>query len=172
VVATTNAPESIEADVRRVLASIDPQLVMHHPAALDEAIGRGEAQRVFTLRLLASFAVLSLGLAALGLFGVLSYGVKLRTREIGIRVALGAQSGAIRRMVLRQGLSMTALGMAVGLAGALATSRVMASMLFHVPPADPTILAGSALCLALVAALAAYFPARRATSIDPRTALQ
>ncbi len=172
VVATTNAPESMEADVRRVLASIDPQLVMHHPAPLDEAIGRGEAQRVFTLRLLASFAVLSLGLAALGLFGVLSYGVKLRTREIGIRVALGAQSGAIRRMVLRQGMSMTALGMAVGLAGALATSRVMASMLFHVPPADPTILAGSAACLALVAALAAYFPARRATSIDPRTALQ
>jgi ABC-type antimicrobial peptide transport system permease subunit len=75
-------------------------------------------------------------------------------------------------MVLRQGMSMTALGMAIGLAGALATSRVMASMLFRVPPADPTILAGSALCLALVAALAAYFPARRATSIDPRTALQ
>jgi putative ABC transport system permease protein len=172
VVATTKAPESIEADVRRVLAAVDPQLVMHHPAPLDEAIGRGEAQRVFTLRLLASFAILSLGLAALGLFGVLSYGVKLRTREIGIRVALGAQSGAIRRMVLRQGLSMTALGMAVGLAGALATSRVMASMLFHVPPADPTILAGSALCLALVAALAAYLPARRATGIDPRTALQ
>jgi predicted permease len=172
VVATTNAPESIEADVRRVLASIDPQLVMHHPAVLDEAIGRGEAQRVFTLRLLASFAVLSLGLAALGLFGVLSYGVKLRTREIGIRVALGAQSATIRRMVLRQGMSMTAPGMAIGLAGALVTSRVMASMLFHVPPADPMILAGSASCLALVAALAAYFPARRATSIDPRTALQ
>ena len=110
VVATTKAPETMEADVRRVLASIDPQLVMHHPAPLDEAIGRGEAQRVFTLRLLASFAVLSLGLAALGLFGVLSYGVKLRTREIGIRVALGAQSGTIRRMVLRQGLSMTAVG--------------------------------------------------------------
>ncbi len=172
VVATTKAPESMEADVRRALASIDPQLVMHRATPLDEAIGRGEAQRVFTLRLLASFAVLSLGLAALGLFGVLSYGVKLRTREIGIRVALGAQSGAIRRMVLRQGMSMTALGMAIGLAGALATSRVMASMLFHVPPADPTILAGSAACLALVAALAAYLPARRATGIDPRTALQ
>ncbi len=172
VVATTKAPESMEADVRRVLASIDPQLVMHHPAPLDEAIGRGEAQRVFTLRLLASFAFMSLGLAALGLFGVLSYGVKLRTREIGIRVALGAQRGAIRRMVLRQGMSMTAVGMAIGLAGALAASRVMASMLFHVRPADPTILAASAACLALVAALAAYLPARRATAVDPRTALQ
>ncbi len=172
VVATTNAPESMEADVRRVLASIDPQLVMYHPASLDGAIGRGEAQRVFTLRLLASFAVMSLGLAALGLFGVLSYGVKLRTREIGIRVALGAQRGAIRRMVLRQGMSMTAVGMAIGLAGALAASRVMASLLFRVRPADPTILLESALCLALVAALAAYLPARRATSVDPRSALQ
>lgn len=172
VVATTKAPESLEADVRRVLASIDPQLVMHHPGPLDEAIGRGEAQRLFTLRLLASFAAMSLGLAALGLFGVLSYGVKLRTREIGIRVALGAQRGTIRRMVLRQGMSMTAVGMAIGLAGALAASRVMASMLFHVRPADPTILAASAACLALVAALAAYLPARRATAVDPRTALQ
>jgi ABC-type antimicrobial peptide transport system permease subunit len=98
--------------------------------------------------------------------------VKLRTREIGIRVALGAQSGTIRRMVLRQGMSMTALGMAVGTGRAARHSRVMASMLFHVPPADPTILAGSASCLALVAAVAAYLPARRATSIDPRTALQ
>ena len=144
---------------------------MYQPATLDEAIGRGEAQRVFTLRILVSFAAWRWAWPALGLFGVLSYGVKLRTREFGIRMALGAER-RIRRMVLRQGLPMTALGMAIGLAGALATSRVMASMLFHVPPADPTILAGSALCLALVAALAAYFPARRATSIDPRTALQ
>jgi putative ABC transport system permease protein len=172
VVSTTKAPESIEADVRRVLASVDPQLVMYHPAPLDDAIGRGEAQREFTLRLLASFAAMSLGLAALGLFGVLSYGVKLRTREIGIRVALGAQRSTIRRMVLRQGMSMTALGMAIGLAGALAASRVMASLLFHVRPADPTILVGSAACLTLVAALAAYLPARRATSVDPRSALQ
>jgi putative ABC transport system permease protein len=172
VVATTKSPQSIEAEVRRVVASIDPQLVMYHPSMLDEAIGRGEAQRVFTLRLLASFAAMSLGLAALGLFGVLSYGVKLRTREIGIRVALGAQRGTIRGMVLRQGMSMTAVGMAIGLAGALASSRVMASLLFHVRPADPAIFVESAACLALVAALAAYLPARRATSVDPRTALQ
>ncbi len=80
---------------------------------------------------------MSLGLAALGLFGVLSYGVKLRTREFGIRMALGAERGAIRRMVLRQGLSVTAVGMAVGLVGALAASRVMASLLFHVQPGRP-----------------------------------
>ena len=172
VVATTKDPRAIQAAARRVIASVDPQLVFFHPAPLDEAIGRGEAQRVFTLRLLASFAAMSLGLAALGLFGVLAYGVKLRTREIGIRVALGAQRGTIRRMVLRQGMTMTAVGMAIGLAGAVAASRVMGSLLFHVRPADPTILTLSALCLASVAALAAYLPARRATSVDPRTALQ
>ena len=144
VVATTKAPESMEADVRRVLASIDPQLVMHHPTPLDEAIGRGEAQRVFTLRLLASFAVLSLGLAALGLFGVLSYGVRLRTREIGIRVALGAQTRRHPADGAASGNVDDGPGDGGRSGGALATSRVMASMLFHVPSADPTILAGSA----------------------------
>jgi predicted permease len=172
VVATTRPPESIAPDVRRVLAAIDPQLVMYQPMPLTDAIGQGEAQRVFTLRLLTSFALMSLGLAALGLFGVLSYGVKLRTREIGIRVALGAQRGAIRQMVLRQGLSMTAVGIGVGLVGALAASRVMTSLVFHVSPADPLVLAGAAMCMVVVAGLAAYLPARRATTVDPRTALQ
>lgn len=172
VVATAKAPESVAPAVRRVVASIDPRLVMHRTATLAGAIGRGEAQRSFTLRLLASFALMSLGLAALGLFGVLSYGVKLRTREIGIRVALGAQRGAISRMVLRQGISMTAAGVGIGVVGALAASRLMASLVFHVSPVDPLVLAGSALCLALVATLAAYLPARRATAVDPRTALQ
>jgi predicted permease len=172
VVSTTTSPEAIEADVRRVVAAMDPQLVMYHPISLAEAIGRGEAQRTFTLRLLASFAAMSLGLAALGLFGVLSYGVKLRSREIAIRVALGAEVGAIRRMVLRQGMALTLIGMAIGLVGALATSRLMASLLFRVSPVDPRILAGAAVSLIVVGGLAAYLPASRASSVDPRTALQ
>jgi putative ABC transport system permease protein len=172
VVATTTSPEAIEADVRRVVATMDPQLVMYHPVPLAEAIGRGVGQRTFTLRLLASFAAMSLGLAALGLFGVLSYGVKLRSREIAIRVALGAEVGAIRRMVLRQGMAMTGIGMVVGLLGALATSRLMTSLLFHVSPVDPRTLAGAACCLAVVGGLAAYLPATRAAGVDPRAALQ
>ena len=172
VVSTTSSPEAIEADVRRVVTTIDPQLVMHHPVSLAEAIGRGEGQRTFTLRLLASFAAMSLGLAALGLFGVLSYGVKLRSREIAIRVALGAEVGAIRSMVLRQGMTMTGIGMVIGLVGALATSRLMASLLFRVSPVDPRILSGAACCLIVVGALAAYLPASRASSVDPRSALQ
>jgi ABC-type antimicrobial peptide transport system permease subunit len=172
VVATSKPSASIEADVRRVVASLDPELVVHRAQSLADAIGAGEAQRVFTLRLLASFALMSLGLAALGLFGVLSYGVKLRTREIGIRVALGAQRATIRWAVLRQGMSLAAAGVAIGVVGSLAASRVMQSLVFRISPSDPKVLVAAALCLAVVAGLAAYLPARRATSVDPRSALQ
>jgi ABC-type antimicrobial peptide transport system permease subunit len=120
-----------------VIASLDPQLVMYKPMALTEAIGRGEAQRVFTLRLLTTFAGVALGLAALGLFGVLSYGVRLRRREFGIRMALGANGGSIRRMVLREGMVVTAIGVVIGLLGAVALSRVLASLVFGVSTLDP-----------------------------------
>ncbi|MFI5211059.1 MAG: ABC transporter permease, partial [Gemmatimonadales bacterium] len=103
VVATTAAPATVELAVRKTLAGLDPQLVMFHPTTLDQAIGRGAAQRLFTLRILLAFALVALALSALGLFGVLSYGVRLRAREIGIRMALGAESRSIRAMVLRQG---------------------------------------------------------------------
>jgi ABC-type antimicrobial peptide transport system permease subunit len=122
--------------------------------------------------LLTSFAAIALGLAALGLFGVLSYGVKLRTREFGIRMALGAQAATIRRMVLREGLIVTAVGLVIGLVGAALSSRLIASVLFHVKPLDPTVLVGAAAVMGLVAAAAAYLPAWRATIVDPRTALQ
>ena len=151
---------------------MDPELVVYHAQSLADAIGAGEAQRVFTLRLLASFALMSLGLAALGLFGVLSYGVKLRTREFGIRVALGAQRAGIRWMVIRQGMSLAAAGIAIGVIGSVAASRIMQSLVFRVSPADPSVLFAAALCLAVVAGFAAYLPARRATSVDPRSALQ
>jgi ABC-type antimicrobial peptide transport system permease subunit len=172
VVATSGPPESIESAVRAAIATIDPLLVFYHPAPLTDVIGRGTAQRVFILRLLTSFAAIALGLAALGLFGVLSYGVKLRTREFGIRMALGAQAATIRRMVLREGLIVTAVGLVIGLVGAALSSRLIASVLFHVKPLDPTVLVGAAAVMGLVAAVAAYLPAWRATIVDPRTALQ
>jgi hypothetical protein len=172
VVRTTGSLEGLQADVRRTIASLDPQLVMHKPIALTDAIGRGEAQRVFTFRLLTTFAGLALALAALGLFGVLSYGVRLRSREFGIRMALGADRGAIRRMVLREGIVVTAIGTGIGLLGAVAVSRLMASLVFEIDPLDPTVLVGAAAFMGVVAAFAAYLPAYRATSVEPSSALQ
>jgi putative ABC transport system permease protein len=172
VVRANGSLQSVEADTRRLLTALDPQLVMFKPMTLGDAVGQGEAQRTFTLYILAAFALVALALSALGLFGVLSYGVRARTREFGIRMALGAEAGAIRLGVLRQGLGMTAIGTLVGLVGAVALSRLMSSLVFQVHPVEPSVLIGAALFMAAVGGIAAYLPARRATAVDPRTALQ
>ncbi len=172
VVRAAGSLEQLQGEVRRVIASLDPQLVMFKPMPLTDAIGRGEAQRVFTLRLLTTFAAVALGLAALGLFGVLSYGVRLRRREFGIRMALGANGGSIRRMVLREGMVVTAIGVTIGVLGAVALSRVLASLVFGISALDPRVLAGAAAFMTLVGALAAYLPAHRATSVEPSSVLQ
>ncbi len=166
------SPVTLQPAIRRTLGALDSRLVMFRPTMLDEAIGRGAAQRLFTLRILLTFAAVALALSGLGLFGVLSYGVKLRNREFGIRLALGAERGAIGAMVLRRGLAVTGIGIAVGLVGALALSRLMVSMLFQVSPFDPRVLIGAVAFMAVVAGLAAYLPVHRATGLDPRTALQ
>jgi len=172
VVATMRPALSMEPAVRQALAADDPQLVMYHPGMLEDAIGRGAAERVFTLRILVTFAGLALALAALGLFGVLSYGVKLRHREFGIRMALGAERGTIGAMVLRQGLAVTAVGTGIGLVAALALSQLMTSSLFNVAAIDPRVLGGAVLFTAIIAAAAAWLPAQRATGVDPRSILQ
>jgi ABC-type antimicrobial peptide transport system permease subunit len=154
------------------VASFDPQLVVYKPMMLDDIIGRGVAERLLTTRILAAFAGIAIGLAALGLFGMLSYGVRLRAREFGIRMALGAHSGAIRSMVLRQGLVVTAIGVAVGTVSAAGLARLMTSVLFQVRPLDPVVLLGAIFLLTGVAALAALLPAYRATSVEPRTVLE
>jgi predicted permease len=158
--------------VRSAIATIDPLLVVHRPAMLNDVIGRGAAQRVFTERVLVAFAAIALILAALGIFGVLSYGVRLRSREFGIRMALGAQQSSIRAMVLRQGMIVSGLGTLVGLAFAMGLSRFIGSMLFEVSPLNPIVLALAAGFMGVVAALSAYLPAHRATAMDPRSALQ
>lgn len=172
VVATTGSPTAMEPAVRQALAAADPQLVMFRPITLDDAIGRGAAQRVFTLKILMTFAAVALALCALGLFGVLSYGVKLRSREFGIRMALGADRGEIGRMVLRRGLTVTGVGIAIGLGGAIALSKVMAAVLFKVSALDPAVLIGTVVFMAIIAGVAAYLPAHQATGVNPRTVLQ
>jgi len=116
--------------------------------------------------------VVALILAALGLFGVLSYGVRLRGREFGIRMALGAQRSRIRAMVLRQGLLVSAIGIAIGIVFAAALSRFMQSMLFEVSPLNPLVFGGAVGFMTVVAAMSTYLPAHRATATDPRRALQ
>ncbi len=172
IVRTAGPPDAMIANVRRLIAGVDPLLVMHRPSLFSEAIGRGEAQRAFTLRILASFALVALALSALGIFGVLSYGVRLRSKEFGIRMALGAGAGEIRRMVLRQGLTVTAIGIVAGLLGAVGLSRLMSSLVFRVSTLDPVVLSGAAIFMIAIASLAAYLPARRATAVDPRAVLQ
>jgi predicted permease len=170
-VVATNDVDGAVAPIRALLASLDPRLVLFRPTTLDDVIGRGAAQRRFTMRVLITFAAMAIALAGLGLFGVLSYGVRLRTRELGIRMALGARTSTIRAMILRQGLTLTLIGLGIGLLVASASSRLIASLLFEVRPMDLTVLAGACLLLAVVSGLAAYAPARRATSIDPRQSL-
>jgi putative ABC transport system permease protein len=171
VVSTTGDVDAVSARARRVLSGMDPLLVMYRPAPLDDVLGRGNATRVFTMRLLLAFAGVAIALAILGLYGVLAYAVRLRAREFGIRMALGAGPSAIRSMVLRQGLIVTCAGLAAGIIGAAALSRVMTSLLFHVKPMQPAVLVATALVMGGAGLLAAYLPARQATTADPRNVL-
>jgi predicted permease len=172
VVSASGNVSAVQTSVREALRTLDPQLVMFRPTTLDQAIGKGAAQRLFTLRILLTFSLVALALSALGIFGVLSYGVRLRAREFGIRMALGAENRSILSMVLKEGMLVTAIGLVVGLAAAVGLARVMASLVFKVSPLDPTVLGGTVAFMAVVAALAAYLPAWRATRVDVREILQ
>jgi hypothetical protein len=171
VVSLTGSRDQVDRPIARAISALDPELVMFKPAMLEEVIGRGVAQRVLTLRILVLFAGVAIVLSALGLFGVLSFGVRLRAREFGIRMALGADSGVVRRMVLRKGFAVTAVGLLFGVAGAVVASKLIASVLFHVSPLDPRVMVGSIVLMAVIAGFAAYLPARRATQSDPLSVL-
>jgi ABC-type antimicrobial peptide transport system permease subunit len=126
----------------------------------------------FVLALLGGFAVLALVLAAIGLYGVIAYGVSQRTRELGVRIALGASAGDVVTMVLREALSLAVVGIVVGAAAAVAATRALRGLLYGVQPGDPATLGATAVLLAGVAIAAAYLPARRAASTDPVEALR
>jgi putative ABC transport system permease protein len=130
------------------------------------------AQRRFVLLLLAGFAGAALLLAAIGLYGVIAYTVSQRTREIGIRMALGAQRGDVLALMLRQGMQLVGIGVALGAACAFGLTRFLANMLYEVKPTDPSTFVGVSLVLVLVALLAAWLPARRAASVNPAAALR
>jgi len=172
VVHTTGDPEALIGPVRREIQSVDPELPVSEVRTMDQVLDESASSRRWTMAMLAAFAGLALVLAMVGIYGVMSWSVAQRTREIGIRVALGADSGNVLAMVIGYGLSLSALGLAIGLAGAFALRRFLASLVFDVSPSDPLIYAGVAVLMLAVAMAACYVPARRASRVDPLIALR
>ena len=170
VLRTAMDPHGVAAAVRSAIWSIDPEVPPMK--TMEDVLDDSVAQRRFQMLVTSLFAFSALCLASLGIYGVVSYSVARRTNEMGIRLALGAGSADIRRMVLRQGLMPVWIGLALGMAAALAVGRLVASLLYGVTASDPAIMSGAAAVLLAVAAVACYLPARRATRVDPVRALR
>ena len=167
-----DASPGLVEEVKKQIWSLDGQIPVSDVHAMDELIAVSLAQQRFNMLLLGLFAALALILAAVGIYGAISYSATQRTHEIGIRTALGAQRRDVLRLVMRDGAKIAFLGIAFGIAGALALTRLMASLLFEVKPTDPATFTGVAILLALVALAACYIPARRAMRVDPMVALR
>jgi putative ABC transport system permease protein len=165
-------PTLLERDVRAIVAGIDKDVPVYHVHRLTEYLLDAVAQPRFNALLLSVFAGLALVLTAVGLYGVLAYAVALRTREIVIRMALGARRSDVLRMVVRRGLSLALTGVGIGLLAALLTTRLLRGLLFHVAPTDPATFVATGLVLAAVALAASWLPARRATRLNPMEALR
>jgi putative ABC transport system permease protein len=172
VIRTAVDPASLAEPARRVVQSIDPAQPVADVRTMESWIGESTSRARFGTLLLTVFSCLALLLAAVGIYGVMAYTVAQRQQEIGIRMALGAQTRDVMRMIMRQGMGMTLVGVCLGLVGGLALSRVVSGLLFGVSATDPLTFAGVALLLTLVALVACLVPARRATRVDPMTALR
>ena len=168
----TVSPTTMVPAIERVVRSVDPDAPITHIETVDQIIAESSAQPRFQTVLLGSFGMLGLLLAMIGIYGVISYSVVQRTHEIGVRMALGAGRGDVLRMVLGEGLLLAFIGIAIGVAGALALTRFLRSLLFEIKPTDPATFIGVAILLALVAFAACYLPARRAMRVDPMVALR
>jgi predicted permease len=172
VARTKTDPRGLFTPVRNLVKQIDGEIAMADLTTMQEQVALSLATRRFALTMFGLFGVVALILAAVGLYAVMSYSVAHRAHELGIRAALGAQAADLLRLVVRQGMTLALLGIAVGLASALALTRLMENLLFSVRAADPVTLTLAAAMLAFVALLACWFPARRATKVDPLTSLR
>jgi putative ABC transport system permease protein len=172
VIKTTREPEDIVAAARRHVFELDPEQPIYDVRTLTQMRDNSLAPERLNLMLLSAFAAVALLLAAIGLYGVISFSVTQRTHEIGIRMALGAQGGDVLKMVIKQGMRLGVIGVAIGLLASFALTRLMASLLFGVSAHDPSTFAVIALLLTSVALLACWIPARRATKVDPMVALR
>jgi putative ABC transport system permease protein len=165
-------PASLAAAIRGQVLAIDKDQPVTAIRTVNEVIASTTAPRRFNTLLLAIFAAVALALAVTGVYSVISYSVTQRTQEVGVRMALGARPGDVIRLILKQGLALTLIGVAAGVLGALAAARAMSRLLYGVTATDPATFAAISLLLAIVALLACYLPARRATKVDPLVALR
>jgi len=172
VVRTRDDPMRLAPALTREVRALDANQPLADVKPLDDYLGQSVAQRRFSMTLLAIFSTVALVLAALGIYGVLAYSVAQRTREIGVRMALGARDSAVAGMVVREAFGVVGVGLALGVGGALVLTRVLASLLYEVSPTDPATFAGVAFILGAVALAASYLPARRAARVDPIVALR
>jgi len=169
---TSNDPSSLSAAIQREIMAVDGQLPIAKIRTMEQVVSESTARQNFNMLLLSIFAGLALLLAAIGIYGLMSYTVEQRTQEIGIRMALGAGRGDMLKLIVRQGMLLAGIGVAIGLAAAFGLARLLASLLFGGKTTDPGTYAGVALVLIAVALFASYVPARRATKIDPLIALR
>ena len=158
--------------MRNEIRKLDPDLPVTNVATMEQRLSKAVSQPRFRTTLIALFAVVALILACVGIYGVISYSVSQRTHEIGIRMALGAQTGDVLRMVIKQAIALAVIGVALGLAASYALTSLMSTLLFGVKPTDPPIFIATAVLLATTALVASYLPARRATKVDPLVALR
>ncbi|HKF51896.1 MAG TPA: FtsX-like permease family protein, partial [Candidatus Acidoferrales bacterium] len=172
IVRTAQPPLTLSHAVETAVHDADPDLPVGHTQSMEQILSTSLAFQEFSMVLMSIFAGLALILAAIGIYGSMSYSIAQRTHEIGIRMALGARPGDVLRMVVRQGMTLAAIGLALGIAGAIATTRLLASQLYGVKPTDPAVLTGVFFLLGVVAFLACYIPARRAARVDPLIALR
>jgi putative ABC transport system permease protein len=172
VIHSKNDPRALVAAVREQVRAIDPNLAIDHVGVLSDLLSRHESQRKFNALLLGSLAFIALLLATVGIYGTVSYWVRQRTPEIGIRMALGADQRNIFAHVIKSGMQFIFVGIALGIGGALAAARLIASLLFGVSASDPLTFAAIAVLMTLVALAACWIPARRAMRVDPMVALR
>jgi hypothetical protein len=172
VVRGTGDAAALAAPLARTLRTLDASVPMYRPRPMTDVVAQAAARTSFTLALLGIASMVALLLGAIGIYGVISYVVSLRTREIAVRMALGATPAVVRRMVLLQGTRVAVLGVVLGLVSALAATRVLSALLFGVAPRDLSTLALAAIVLLLIALMASWLPARRASAVQPAGALR
>jgi len=171
-VRTNSDPAALVGSVRQIVRESDPALAVTNIRTMTDIVRTSVAPARASMLLVTLFAGIAMVMAAVGVFGVMSYAVNLRVREMGIRLALGARPAEVRRMIVRDGLKYALAGVVLGLGGAAWLTRTMRAMLFEVRPGDPLTLAAVAIALLAVATLACYIPARRATRVDPLVVLR